>query len=155
MKNYFKHQFGYINIDDKKLYFTKSGNWTEVNDIGEYHEIGNKGMPVDVYTIGIFSALVFILAFYIFLPSFDLTELALASLLPLGLKAYHLFLVRYSPQNCAVPRERLLGLESKNPFEIVVTFEDQFGLVITQFLLMEKEEFAAFVDRLQHVDFKL
>ncbi|AXG74322.1 hypothetical protein DVK85_08800 [Flavobacterium arcticum] len=35
MKHYFKHNNGYINIDEENLYLTKTGNWQEVRDIKE------------------------------------------------------------------------------------------------------------------------
>ncbi len=35
MKDYFKYQFGYINIDDTNLYMTSSGNWSEIKELTE------------------------------------------------------------------------------------------------------------------------
>lgn len=35
MKKYFKHRFGYINIDESNLYFTKTGNWGEAKTLNE------------------------------------------------------------------------------------------------------------------------
>lgn len=35
MKNYYKHNHGYINIDDENVYFIKSGNWQEACETKE------------------------------------------------------------------------------------------------------------------------
>jgi len=35
MKEYFKHKYGYLNIDSENIYFTKSGNWGEARDLIE------------------------------------------------------------------------------------------------------------------------
>lgn len=35
MKDFFKYEKGYINIDDKYLYMTKTGNWSETNTLLE------------------------------------------------------------------------------------------------------------------------
>ncbi len=35
MKQFFKYQFGYINIDEENLYMTNSGNWSEVSEVQE------------------------------------------------------------------------------------------------------------------------
>lgn len=35
MKKWFKHKHGYLNLDDDNLYFTKSGNWTEISKLKE------------------------------------------------------------------------------------------------------------------------
>ena len=40
MKHWFKYEFGYVNIDSEYLYFTNTGNWSEVQEIKEkskYH----------------------------------------------------------------------------------------------------------------------
>ncbi len=33
MKHWFKYEHGYINIDDRNIYLTNSGNWSEVEDL--------------------------------------------------------------------------------------------------------------------------
>ncbi len=35
MKHFFKYEKGYINIDEKYLYMTKTGNWSETNSLLE------------------------------------------------------------------------------------------------------------------------
>jgi hypothetical protein len=35
MKEWLKHKHGYLNIDEKNLYFTKTGNWSEIADLKE------------------------------------------------------------------------------------------------------------------------
>ncbi|MFY7729817.1 MAG: hypothetical protein ACOVRN_09895 [Flavobacterium sp.] len=35
MKEYFKYKYGYINVDDKNLYLTNSGNWQEARETEE------------------------------------------------------------------------------------------------------------------------
>ncbi len=38
MKYYFKYGSGYVNIDDKNLFLTNSGNWQETRDLEEKSE---------------------------------------------------------------------------------------------------------------------
>lgn len=35
MKNWFKYEFGYVNIDSESLYLTNSGNWSETKTLTE------------------------------------------------------------------------------------------------------------------------
>jgi len=35
MKTWFKHKYGYVNIDDEYIYFTSSGNWSETSTLTE------------------------------------------------------------------------------------------------------------------------
>lgn len=35
MKEWLKHKYGYINIDDENVYVTKTGNWSEINGLKE------------------------------------------------------------------------------------------------------------------------
>ncbi|WP_432672958.1 hypothetical protein [Flavobacterium sp. SM2513] len=35
MKEWFKYEFGYVNIDSENLYLTNSGNWSEIIDLQE------------------------------------------------------------------------------------------------------------------------
>jgi len=41
MKEWFKYEFGYVNIDDENLYFTSSGNWSETIDLNEKTKKGD------------------------------------------------------------------------------------------------------------------
>lgn len=35
MKEWLKHKYGYINIDDENVYVTKTGNWSEISKLQE------------------------------------------------------------------------------------------------------------------------
>ncbi|AXG68945.1 hypothetical protein KORDIASMS9_01164 [Kordia sp. SMS9] len=35
MKDWFKYKYGFVNIDSENLYFTNTGNWSEVKDLKE------------------------------------------------------------------------------------------------------------------------
>ena len=35
MKQWFKHEYGFVNIDVENLYFTNTGNWSETKDLKE------------------------------------------------------------------------------------------------------------------------
>jgi hypothetical protein len=35
MREFFKYEFGYINIDSENLYLTNSGNWSEIKNLKE------------------------------------------------------------------------------------------------------------------------
>ena len=38
MKEWFKYEFGYVNIDSENLYLTNSGNWSETKNLSEKTE---------------------------------------------------------------------------------------------------------------------
>ncbi|HEX8575185.1 MAG TPA: hypothetical protein VF677_02725 [Flavobacterium sp.] len=43
MKEWFKYEFGYVNIDSENLYLTSSGNWSEIKDLKEKtKQVANK-----------------------------------------------------------------------------------------------------------------
>jgi hypothetical protein len=35
MKQWFKHEYGFVNIDAENIYFTNTGNWSETNGLKE------------------------------------------------------------------------------------------------------------------------
>ncbi|MFK7783730.1 MAG: hypothetical protein AB8B56_01370 [Crocinitomicaceae bacterium] len=42
MRDWCKHSFGYVNFDDEFMYFTSTGNWSDVLDLGEFNEKTNR-----------------------------------------------------------------------------------------------------------------
>ena len=40
MKDWCKHRYGYVNFDDEYMYFTSTGNWSDVDDLGELNQNG-------------------------------------------------------------------------------------------------------------------
>lgn len=70
MKHYFKYSNGYINIDDKSLYLTSSGNWQEARELIEKGKTSIKKnnarinyMKGFVYTV--FAISIFLLLFMV------------------------------------------------------------------------------------------
>jgi len=40
LKDWCKHRYGFVNFDDEYMYLTSSGNWSDVDDLGELNEEG-------------------------------------------------------------------------------------------------------------------
>ena len=41
MKAWCKHKFGFVNVDDQFIYFSSTGNWSNMKDLGEFNEEKN------------------------------------------------------------------------------------------------------------------
>ena len=152
MKYHFKHQFGYINVDDAKLYFTSSGNWKEVENLQPFqHNTIKSTMPKEVYTIGLLCLIPFGIVAFFFLPRL-LEEIAFGFVGFLGLSGYQWFLRRYSIEHSFILREQLLDIISINPFETKILFEDQEGKLVQKLLLMSALESKELLNSLQHIN---
>lgn len=53
MREWFKYEFGYVNIDPENLYLTHSGNWSEIKDLPEKtQKVENKNSNRSASIIG-------------------------------------------------------------------------------------------------------
>ena len=67
MKEWFKYEFGYVNIDSENLYLTNTGNWSETKDLQEKtkkadNENDNKSslmIGFIIVVVGFFTFLIF------------------------------------------------------------------------------------------------
>jgi hypothetical protein len=52
MQHWFKYEYGFINIDAENIYFTNSGNWSEIVGLDEKGiEISNKSNKSKIYNL--------------------------------------------------------------------------------------------------------
>lgn len=154
MKNHFKHQFGYINIDDEYLYFTKSGNWVEAKKLDGI-------IPKRVSKMWLFMCSVSLISLFILFRVFDSFELDLleeVSLNIIGIVGLNLCVIAfeyYAPKPYRISLENILHVSSaKNyePFlqryEIEIQISSVAGNNYIQRVLMHKFEFWELRDRL-------
>lgn len=65
MQEWFKYEYGYVNIDDEYLYLTNSGNWSETFNLQEKSRVvNNRNENKSAWMIGF---LVVVFAFFAFL----------------------------------------------------------------------------------------
>jgi len=63
MKEWFKYEYGYVNIDDDNIYFTNTGNWSEVGLLKE--KSGVKSNKLRKIRIQVFLIVVGVLAAFL------------------------------------------------------------------------------------------
>ncbi len=94
MRDWFKYEFGYVNIEHETIYLTSSGNWTEVNHLSEMtREIAKKN---DHKQFSVSFYILAVLAFFGFLifqkiVSNQLGILLMLTAVGLGYKMYDYF----------------------------------------------------------------
>ena len=64
MKEWFKYEFGFINVDSENLYLTNTGNWSETKILVEKTKKGSKtngakGTSITVFIIFVFCVIAF------------------------------------------------------------------------------------------------
>jgi len=66
MKEWFKYEFGYVNIDSENLYLTNSGNWSETTDLKEKtRQVANKNDTKSSSILGFIIVILGLLGFLI------------------------------------------------------------------------------------------
>lgn len=67
MKEWFKYEFGYVNINDKNIYLTNSGNWSETKDLTEKtKEVTTKNDNKRSRMLGFFIAVIMLIIYLIY-----------------------------------------------------------------------------------------
>ena len=88
MKTWFKHEFGFVNIDDKNFYLTNTGNWTETERLGEKDKSVSFSNGIRKFRIVFFLVVSFTLFSVLWLMGLDgLTKEGFSLLLILGMPA--------------------------------------------------------------------
>ncbi len=85
-KIWFKYEYGYVNIVDETIYFTHSGNWTEIENIEEKSPETNRKAKLKSYRISVYTILFLVgLALLYLLNIFGATtSLTILILFPVG-----------------------------------------------------------------------
>lgn len=66
MKNHFKHETGYMNIDESNIYFTISGNWQETKTLEEKSVVRSvKNFPKMVFVLIVMIILLILIFIYV------------------------------------------------------------------------------------------
>ena len=91
MKDWFKHEFGYVNIDSENIFFTNTGNWSETTDLKEKEIHKQNGWRKG--RMQLFILLCCLLFVFLFLKNLMSAKISL--LLILGLPAGAYFVYNY------------------------------------------------------------
>lgn len=110
MKTWFQYEYGYVNLDDKNIYFTNTGNWSDTIDLPEFTPKTNKKTNSTVI-LGLFAlAAVFI---YLFMLNILSNQFSIGLLALLGFGGY--FTYNYMKTeigaNFKLPYQKLIELE--------------------------------------------
>lgn len=86
MKEWFKYEYGFINIDAENLYFTNTGNWSEIKGLEE------KGIQKQnsfrQFRMKIIPFILILIAVFLFLFQFDNHKVKFSMILGLLILAY-------------------------------------------------------------------
>lgn len=113
MKDWFGYEYGFVNIDEEHLYFTNSGNWSEIANLKERGETGKydklrkllrvKGIQGVLLLLGFAAALV--------VAGFTSANLGFAVLLLGGLYSFYMYIRTEVGEAFMLPRKKITGLE--------------------------------------------
>ncbi len=90
MKEWFKHQYGYVNIYENNLFFTNTGNWSETKDLKEKSDKQVK-YKVKKYKVIVFMTMVFMLFAFSFFSNIISDKLSLLILIGLPVAGYFFY----------------------------------------------------------------
>jgi len=136
MREWFKYEFGYVNVEKETLYFTNSGNWTEIVDL---EEKGNQ-IPfkdkIRKFRIKLYLAIslsVFGLLFFYNLISYKLS-LILLILLPISAWFLYQNMKRETGMSFKVPFHKIKRVETDKANLTIIFLngdncEDQYDLI--------------------------
>ncbi len=114
MKNWFKYEFGYVNIDDENIYFTNTGNWSEISGLTEKTKKVSRKNKLRETRILLFLIPCLILFFCLF--TCNLLSSRTSLLLMVGLPTLAYFLYNYlkteTGSKYALPVSKLISIES-------------------------------------------
>lgn len=125
MKDWFKYEFGYVNIDFENLYLTNSGNWSETLDLTEKtKEVTSKNNSKSSKVLGFMIIIVFISVFLLHKSSINgktgLTIIAI--IVGGGFKVYQ-YLKTEIGSKFKIPLEKITEIKL-NENNIEITFNN-------------------------------
>ena len=116
MRVFFKYEFGYVNIDDKNIYLTNSGNWSETAGLSESSGITSLKSWIKV-AIGI--ALILVASLFILVSHLSDLSTRTNDILGIILVAF----VPFSIYKIYKSFRSDLGKTFKIPFDKVISLE--------------------------------
>ena len=114
MKEWLKHKYGFINIDDENVYVTKTGNWSEVSGLKEKNY---KLFKLDDFRtklkIGIYLFIVFGFILYVFISKILSGDLGLLIFgLPLlGYTAFQYIIPEFG-SSFVIPKKKITAIRT-------------------------------------------
>ena len=126
MKEWFKYRYGFINIDENNLYFTKTGNWSETVGLEEKNEnVFKKADYSQKLKAVIYLTLVggLLLTALIFnLVSGNISYVLIVGLIFSGYTVYN-YMIPEMGDMFVLPKEKLLNISLKENV-IIIRFID-------------------------------
>lgn len=126
MKEWLKHKYGYINIDDENVYVTKTGNWSEISKLQEKNH--RRFIFLDGRTklkIGIYLFVQAGLILYVFVSNIVSGDFLVSLVILTLLIAYSVFsyLIPEYGSSFVIPKNKILTIQIKAS-EAHITFLD-------------------------------
>ncbi len=129
MKVWLKYQYGFLNIDDEFIYVTKTGNWSETNDLGEKNAGGFKTADVlRKLKVILFVVLIASLVLCSVLYMFAGKNSSLTLIIGIPVLAYFAYQYMIPEYGAAfkIPRSKIESVARRGD-SVVVHFEDARG----------------------------
>ena len=111
MRDSCKHSIGYINFDDKHMYFTSSGNWSAVEELGELNKDVYRSSSFDRYKARIFFLILFVGAAVLFTLKGFKVDLLLIIIIPAAFFAAFNDLSTSSSSKFKIPYSKIESIE--------------------------------------------
>jgi hypothetical protein len=117
MKEWFKYEYGYVNVDDECLYLTNSGNWEEARKAEESKE--NSGSGNLIYAVALFGIAALIVIWLLSIST--VVGTSLLALLAYGFYSWFNYLKTGVGASIKIPKAKLLNVEADNQ-DLIIKF---------------------------------
>ncbi len=123
MKQWFKYEYGFVNVDENNLYLTNTGNWSEVKTLEE--KSNNRSLNVPKWKAILFMLVVGVIFLYMFLTNLMSGKISLLLIigLPVGGYAVHKYIKSEIGNSYKIPRSKILSASIENKV-VQLTFLD-------------------------------
>lgn len=151
MKEYLEHKYGYINIDDENLYFTKTGVWQEAYSLSEPKKVAVQMRTKILELITNVIPITFFI--YTFVNLTNKFECIFASFAVLLLLLTYIFKKKQSlyVPIFTIPFHKIKSMESSEKNQLKFTFLDQENKEVYQIVKFKNKHFTSAKEKLQSV----
>jgi hypothetical protein len=126
MKEWLKHKYGFINIDDENVYVTKTGNWSEVSGLEEknykpfeFADFRTK-VKIGIYLFIVFGIILF--GFISNIISGNISFLLIVGLPVVGYTAFQYIIPEFG-SSFVIPRNKITDIRTKES-DLFIEFLD-------------------------------
>ncbi|WP_298143858.1 hypothetical protein [Flavobacterium sp.] len=125
MKEWFKYEFGYINIDDHCIYLTNSGNWSETRDMSEKSKKTDAKADSKKSSVLIFFIAVSALFCYLIFRNLEIGRMSITLILLVTIGSYSIYNYLKSDigSKFKIPLDKIALIEVNND-TFVIHFTD-------------------------------